>query len=70
MSNDDNGSNNIDVSKWLPHALSSSRLGTSLIFLGTVGALLAAVLHVLVVDCESLVDLSTESGVIVNTSPC
>jgi hypothetical protein len=61
---------NNEALRWLQNALSGSRLSTSLIFLGTVGALLAAVLHVLVVDCESLVDLSAESSIIVNTVSC
>ena len=46
--------------------LSRGRLSTSLLFLGAVGAILGARLHVVVIHGKSLVDLAAKSGIIID----
>jgi hypothetical protein len=46
---------------------SGSRLGTALLFLRAVGTVLGAVLHVVIVHSEGLIDLAAKSSIVVNT---
>jgi hypothetical protein len=49
-------------------SLGSSSLSTGLVFLGAIGAILGARLHIVIIHSKSLIDLAAKGSIIIDAS--